>query len=814
MTAPVVSSLPDLPAGSSTDQIIDWLQKLKTQLTTREPLSAGSALNKFVTRGELVGFDVLQYSSDGKVSVGTGSGFTLAGGGGSGGSTDLTPPTPINGLTVTAGLSYFFVEFDAPSYTQGGGNAFTQIYAANYSGTGPLPTFADAVPIDEVIGANTIAAIPAQPGQESHFWAGAVSVAGVRQVDGAGPTGGTHGVSATTGQDVTSLLGALTAAAEDPASPYSKIAFRADMFYIGNAAGTFDGVPFYVTTTTITQNGVTVPPGVYMQNAFIANGTITNAMIGSLAVDNAKIANLSAAKLTAGSVAVGETIQSTGYVPGSAGWKISGNGTAEFGFASIRGTLQAGQVAANYVTASMIDSRGLSIKDASGNVILSAGVPLDYTRVVNAPQSTGNLIIRSTFEDQAIGSWAGNTGVSIAAISVEAGAPPFAYCMRVTYRDNYEGSNPIPVVAGETIYVAGWIYGHPSDAVSVGMAFQDNTGTYVNWVPGITHGAGAGWAYITGSLVVPTGAVRAFPWIQINGTGGTNLGGLAAVVAPYLGRSQPGANATYIDSSGNIQNVLTGGGTPVANSLMDPVIADKLSKTSNSVLAATVSINATAGAGFVAGNLTWDAAGARLGGSGVAMTPGGLAGYNTAGAPTFTIDATTGNAYFAGELKSGISSAGTTSGSVATSGGNASATSAIFAGATALTFTTTGKDVLLLMNVTVGIQTNTDISVRASIIPKLDGVTYSPTGHNFEQQLREQNTRIAFTGGGATVYNWGVTTNFQLAFVIPGSAVPAGSHTFGFLASALFYDNTGTAANITGSSIYTEAIASVREFLA
>ena len=35
----------------------------------------------------------------------------------------------------------------------------------------------------------------------------------------------------------------------------------------------------------------------------------------------------------------------------------------------------------DYISASQIDSRGLTIKDASGNVILSAGVPLEYNRI-------------------------------------------------------------------------------------------------------------------------------------------------------------------------------------------------------------------------------------------------------------------------------------------------------------------------------------------------------------------------------------------------------------------------------------------------
>jgi hypothetical protein len=112
-----------------------------------------------------------------------------------------------------------------------------------------------------------------------------------------------------------------------------------------------------------------------MTDGYIQNGTITNAKIADLAVDNAKIAFLSADKIRAGSISVGQYIQSANYVSGSAGWKIDGSGSAEFGAASIRGQLSASQ----------INSNGLSIRAADGTVILSAGSS------VGASSFTGNV---------------------------------------------------------------------------------------------------------------------------------------------------------------------------------------------------------------------------------------------------------------------------------------------------------------------------------------------------------------------------------------------------------------------------------------
>lgn len=148
-------------------------------------------------------------------------------------------------------------------------------------------------------------------------------------------------------------------------TPSSTFSVRADAFYIASPSGPgiTPTMPFIVRTTGTTIGGVSVPAGVYITDGYIQNGTITNAKIANLAVDSAKISSLSADKITAGSISVGQYVQSSNYVAGSAGWKIDGNGAAEFGAASIRGQL----------VASQINSAGLSIYATDGSVLLSAG---------------------------------------------------------------------------------------------------------------------------------------------------------------------------------------------------------------------------------------------------------------------------------------------------------------------------------------------------------------------------------------------------------------------------------------------------------
>ncbi len=176
-------------------------------------------------------------------------------------------------------------------------------------------------------------------------------------------------------------------------------------YYTGSTwTTTPPALPFVVQATPTTINGVNVPAGVYIADAYIANGTITNAKIGNAAIDDAKVANLSASKLTAGSIGVGDYIQSTGFLSGNQGWRISGNGNVEFNTALLRGALAVGgwiqstnywpgvagwMVAADgaaefdsaairgQLTASQIDTRGLTIKDANGNVIFGSGTALN-----------------------------------------------------------------------------------------------------------------------------------------------------------------------------------------------------------------------------------------------------------------------------------------------------------------------------------------------------------------------------------------------------------------------------------------------------
>lgn len=117
---------------------------------------------------------------------------------------DLTPPPTPSGLTATPAISHILVGHDPAMYVVGGGHLRTRLYAVQRLTGDPAPVFSDAVEVAQFSG--DLYAFPVNPSTTWHFWAKWETRDGVLS---ASPAGGTNGVSATSGLDVTSLLEAL-----------------------------------------------------------------------------------------------------------------------------------------------------------------------------------------------------------------------------------------------------------------------------------------------------------------------------------------------------------------------------------------------------------------------------------------------------------------------------------------------------------------------------------------------------------------------------------------------------------------------------
>ena len=139
----------------------------------------------------------------------------------------------------------------------------------------------------------------------------------------------------------------------------------------GGSDTTAATVPFIVQATATTLNGVAVPAGVYMADAFIKNGAIVNAKIANAAIDNAKISSLSADKITAGTVS-------------TARLNIDGATLS----ANSNGELVVNAINANQITAGTIDATIMS-----GTTVYADKLTGDVSKLLPF-RSTAQIIFR------------------------------------------------------------------------------------------------------------------------------------------------------------------------------------------------------------------------------------------------------------------------------------------------------------------------------------------------------------------------------------------------------------------------------------
>ncbi len=269
----------------------------------REYLSEGGE-NRFVTVRELRAGGIVGTTPSGTITAPTE--YT---------SVDPTIPT---GLIASGALASIIIEWDPANYL---GHSRTEIWAATTN------NFA----LKELVGTSegSVFSHSIGAGATWYYWIRFVSINEV-----AGPYNSTTGTVGVTSQDPDYLIEVLS-----------------------DAYGVTSDAPFFQVDTPTVINGVTVPAGTYIKQAWIADATISRAKIQDLAVDSAKISDLAANKITAGNIQTGY-IRSTTYTAGTAGWSINADGSAEFAQVAVRGTLYGGG-ATGYTTQSSGTTTGL-----------------------------------------------------------------------------------------------------------------------------------------------------------------------------------------------------------------------------------------------------------------------------------------------------------------------------------------------------------------------------------------------------------------------------------------------------------------------
>ena len=158
----------------------------------------------------------------------------------------------------------------------------------------------------------------------------------------------------------------------------SAFAVRADQFYIAPPTGENKGaLPFAVQTTPTTINGVTVPAGTYLDNAFIKNGSI----------DVAKIAD---ATITSAKIGQGEI-------------KNANIGTAEIDTLNLRE--QAVTVTSAVTQTTFFDAKKSANTDAIYLYTGGVTVAVEFSLISCNPEGTGSFTVECFVNNVVKGSW-------------------------------------------------------------------------------------------------------------------------------------------------------------------------------------------------------------------------------------------------------------------------------------------------------------------------------------------------------------------------------------------------------------------------
>lgn len=170
------------------------------------------------------------------------------------------PSIPLN-VSASGAIATIIISWDQPTYF---GHAYAEIWTASTDDvtTAVLLGQSNSNLFSDAVGASV----------SRYYWVRFVNTDGV-----VGKFNATAGTLGETGDDPDYLMAVLS-----------------------DAYGSTSLAPFFQIDTPTIINGVTIPAGTYIKQAFIADATISRAKIQDLAVDNAKIENLNATKINAG----------------------------------------------------------------------------------------------------------------------------------------------------------------------------------------------------------------------------------------------------------------------------------------------------------------------------------------------------------------------------------------------------------------------------------------------------------------------------------------------------------------------------------
>ena len=236
---------------------------------------------------------------------------------------DTTAPSPASSLSATGGAKFVTLDWTAPTTQAGGGALYDlkgyNIYRAtsNSQPTNPIAfAFADKF-TDTALAVNT----------QYYYWIEAVDFTGNKStlVTANATTDATTGGADTDTSVYSGILYYSTLQSSAPSAPT-------------NNTGTFSvsGGNFSTPPTGWSHSQTTVSNTSFVEKEWTVSYTVEADVGGSVTSIKYGAVN--------GAFQITDTIESSNFSSGSAGWQIKNDGTVEFGSAAIRDTLTVGQI--------------------------------------------------------------------------------------------------------------------------------------------------------------------------------------------------------------------------------------------------------------------------------------------------------------------------------------------------------------------------------------------------------------------------------------------------------------------------------------
>lgn len=163
-------------------------------------------------------------------------------------------------------------------------------------------------------------------------------------------------------------------------------------------------------------------------------------------------------------------------------------------------------------------------------------------------ESRDNIVRKAWFDDSKVGGWAGSIFTTDNTITVTG----HKNYLKLSARDNVEHGNDFTVSSNEVYYIDAWVNTYNTKyPVSIGLQITTSDGGWA-WVPAASMDPNHGLIHISGNVTIPDKGRSAIPWIQIDGTAGSDLG-FALVLGMRITRNAGSSQITQLQDAINLR---------------------------------------------------------------------------------------------------------------------------------------------------------------------------------------------------------------------------------------------------------------------